>query len=605
MAEASFDAFLQMNIDAEEQSSASSTPLEFDPAISINPRHAEVLKFAQQEQSVNYRRITKGSSYKNSKTLKNVAIKSARTDALQDAIRGQPSRTMQIRRQADAIRYQIKEDVALNPSTPHLWSANTRAVAFGTGAAIQKLLPVDMDEMEAEFARIKEAELEAEMQLVAGRLGSAAKKKKESTKEIKSAAESLEGFGMSITIGDDEEEDENEENAGENEDNPDDPDNPNPNPDSPIPLASAAMQPLAAVTNPNFSQFVAQASGADYEAEVILRRRKKAQYRRKGKVYPRDGVARDCETHEKGEIDETSWVHYKEAVDEGKAANVLGALGKFKKRLTKAKEEGTVGVKSAAENAFAAAHPPPKLAPPPPQEIDWEAAANDMLNMATSEQNEEARKAKKPGRVIRAVPSKPKRWTTQKSFHTDKHAAPGDKIIGANYATMMAYDLFNHEHHGGVNGRVDGHHRHLSPEELMKQDYGSVGDNNMNDSVVSEFDYYLSPHARGTHMVDIGAADTLTELVNGAGTEVKKAISEIAVMKDRYDRELMQLVKTEELAELKRKRVEMKTTHPARIARVRLRHNKERKERRELIIGQRHENEMIIANKLAQHGLIR
>jgi hypothetical protein len=108
---------------------------------------------------------------------------------------------------------------------------------------------------------------------------------------------------------------------------------------------------------------------------------------------------------------------------------------------------------------------------------------------------------------------------------------------------------------------------------------------------------YTTAHQNlaSTPIIDVGAADTLGDLVGYQNSEMRKAMAEISVVKDKKHRELVAMIQREELEEIKRKRLEQKTTHPARLARVRHKHAKERKERRDRILGQRQENELIIA----------
>ena len=82
-------------------------------------------------------------------------------------------------------------------------------------------------------------------------------------------------------------------------------------------------------------------------------------------------------------------------------------------------------------------------------------------------------------------------------------------------------------------------------------------------------------------------------------------VAELALLKDRKNRELLDIIRAEEEEEAKRKEVEKANPHPSRLERIRVRHRKERKERRGVIERIRQENELIIANKLAAWGLIR
>jgi hypothetical protein len=303
-----FAATLNAQMDAEEGSQ--SAPAAFDPLLTLDPDRAEVLAFASAEQRVNWERLGRAGAYKSERIMKRVAGKTARALALESAVRGAPERTMQVsderpapeqqeprragappsrspdeqeprragaptsrspssvstaasprppthppppqmRLKANEIKFQMKEDVAKNPSAPHLWSQSTRELAFGGDAAINKLLPIDMDSIAGEFAKIKEAEKEAEEE-AAHALGAAARKKaKAKAEEIRSASEALEGFSLSLDLGavgggDDDEaepaaaaaEAEEEQEGSEGE----------------VTQPVALMEPLKNVTNPSFTK---------------------------------------------------------------------------------------------------------------------------------------------------------------------------------------------------------------------------------------------------------------------------------------------------------------------------------------------------------------
>ncbi|GMI53678.1 hypothetical protein TeGR_g9539 [Tetraparma gracilis] len=626
-----FAAALNAQMDAEEgdaEEGSQSAPAAFDPLLTLDPSGAEVLAFASAEQRVNWERLGRAGAYRSERIMKRVAGKTARALALESAVRGAPERTMQMRLKANEIKFQMKEDVAKNPSAPHLWSQSTRELAFGGDAAINKLLPIDMDSIAGEFAKIKEAEKEAEEE-AAHALGAAARKKaKAKAEEIRSASEALEGFSLSLDLGavgggdDDEAEPaaaaEEEEEGSEGE----------------VTQPVALMEPLKNVTNPSFTKFVAQAEGPDAVAEQVRRRRKKKQQARKGKLFPLDGEARDAETHQPFEINETSWIHYKDAPDEYKNMQVLRGIGKFKKRLTQAKEAGTVGAGKGGKGEGAAdiwSVGVKDVKPASPQlpstasavvfeekeeEVDWEAAANSLLVDATNEQNEKERaraKAKGGGggkRVIVATPYVPP------AQHKAKAAAPRrlshdptKNVKGAATSVLMAANVFEHVEH--TVDHANDHHLHPRwdhPEDRVDEhkpihEVESLPD----DSIISDFDLYTTAHQNlaSTPIIDVGAADTLGDLVGYQNSEMRKAMAEISVVKDKKHRELVAMIQREELEEIKRKRLEQKTTHPARLARVRHKHAKERKERRDRILGQRQENELIIANKLVALGLIR
>ena len=141
-------------------------------------------------------------------------------------------------------------------------------------------------------------------------------------------------------------------------------------------------------------------------------------------------------------------------------------------------------------------------------------------------------------------------------------------------------------------------------EKLMKATAGVAGEN----SVLSEFEYYDPNQRKGvtsTPVVDIGAADKLSDVFKWANTDAKRGITELSVLKNRKNEELMDLVREEEEKEVERKRIEMTARHPSILARARHRHNIEREKRTKVIVRIREENEMIIAGKMADLGLIR
>ena len=82
-------------------------------------------------------------------------------------------------------------------------------------------------------------------------------------------------------------------------------------------------------------------------------------------------------------------------------------------------------------------------------------------------------------------------------------------------------------------------------------------------------------------------------------------MAEVSLLKDRKHKELLTLIHDEEREEVRRREEERRNPHPARNRRLRVRHAKERKERRLMIERLRQENEMIVANVMADYGLIR
>jgi hypothetical protein len=501
---------------------------------------------------------------------------------------------------------------------------------------MDRLLPIDLDSIAADFAKIKQAERDAEMEAEHGRQAQAAARRKRD-EAAKSAADSLQGFHLNVSVtGDDDDDDEGAsdgEGGGEEEPVLIDEDT-----ETPRAPSASTMQPLVNVTNPHFDQFVRQAQGKDYEAEVLRRRRKKSQYARKGKVFPNACEARDSETAALQEIEEYAWVHPQDAPNEEKTVNVLGALGKFKKRLTKMRAEEPASptpaelqhqqqqqpdVQEDAELFKVQQKQAKQLAAAvndkmqQPAEIDWEAAANNMLVQATDEQN--AMERKSSGRkLIRAVslsekhnqpaPQPAPQHAPHQPRHFNADQSKHHHVLGATAGILNALDVFNHhDPHNlifpGAGHKHHPHHHAQHPDAMMAN--SQYNDLASQDSMVSDFDYYTKIHKKGTQVVDIGAADTLQDLVDGSSSEVRGVIVDIALIKDKKDRELMQLIAIEEEEERRRKVVEMNTKHPARVTRIKIRHEKERREQRERILRIRQENEMIIANKLAAHGLIR
>ena len=119
---------------------------------------------------------------------------------------------------------------------------------------------------------------------------------------------------------------------------------------------------------------------------------------------------------------------------------------------------------------------------------------------------------------------------------------------------------------------------------------------------MSEFDYYNSV---STPIIDIGAASSVQDLVGWGDNDIKIKVAEISMLKARKHEELRRLIEKEEDEDERRREEERRTKHPSRRRRVKIRNEKERKERREVIVRIRQENELIVANKMAEFGLIR
>jgi hypothetical protein len=237
-----------------------------------------------------------------------------------------------------------------------------------------------MNSIQAEFAKIKTAQIEAEEGM---------KTKKKKPVEIEeSPAEALHGF--KLQLGDEEGDEE-----GEDESDDDEMDK--------VPTAATSMPNLALISNGAFKAFTEKAVGRDAEELADQERRRKKQRERKGKLFPNDGEIFYAETGRTEEVNYTSWIHPKDAPDEYKTTKVLGALGKFKKNLTGFRMSQREGEGASAKGQRV--HPPaeqpnfPSLAPtaavepPPPQpqqpasdaEVDWEAKAAVFLESAISE----------------------------------------------------------------------------------------------------------------------------------------------------------------------------------------------------------------------------
>mmetsp|Transcript_9890 Transcript_9890/g.20104 ORF Transcript_9890/g.20104 Transcript_9890/m.20104 type:complete len:576 (+) Transcript_9890:103-1830(+) len=548
------------------------------------PLNVSVLAFAAMEQKVNFGRIMKGQEFRDSQIMKGVAMKTAKVDAIKKAVSGSADRAFAMRSKAEEIKEIIVTDIRKNPNEPHMWSQITREVAFGGEGAINHLLPVDMNSIQAEFAKIKTAQLEAEQE--------AGKTKKKAIVEIEeSPAEALHGFNLQL---DDVEREERKEDEDEDEESDDDE-------MDKVPTLPNSMPSLAFINNKAFKEFTAKAVGKDADELANMERRRKKQRERKGQLFPDDGDIVDAETGRLQEVNYTSWIHPKDAPDEYKTTKVLGALGKFKKNLTILRNEGSGGAERKEESRNAVAIPKQKEAQQPPSqqpasEVDWEAKAAMFLKSAVSEdassimeERDEMRKkveVKTGRRVIMAT----------------KYEKPGSRghipDINAAVTKLETERRLGRAGRNILGGGMD------DAERLMNATAGVVGEN----SVISDFEYYDPNERKGvasTPVVDIGAADNLSDLFKWANTDAKRGIAELSVLKNRKNEELMDLVRAEEDRETERKRIEKAAKHPSILARARHRHKREREERQRTITRIRQENEMIIAGKMASLGLIR
>ncbi|GMH68322.1 hypothetical protein TrLO_g15075 [Triparma laevis f. longispina] len=479
-----------------------------------------------------------------------------------------------MRRTAEEIKESIREDVRKFPKEPHMWRRETREVAFGGDDMMERLMPIDVDSIRKSFKKVEAAEKKA--------LQNYNKvKKRAASVVVKADREYLEGLSLSL------------ENS--------------------------------ILTNDKFKIYTASASGLDVQAERDKRRRQKGQIARVGKLFPIEGDVVDAEKGTVEEVNYTSWIHWKEAPDEFKTVKTLSALGKFKGKLKNhrdskmehskgfgglmgggkgkpAKADTTKQVKSNNPNPFMsidmsnaefeAKEMKQKLAPeskpltPKPtkeEEIDWEAKAQEFLAAAQIEETELQKREmlshkigkKAPGhKVIMAVKYQPDD-ASQTSSILSTEAKNRVLRQRAVKRTPSAPSIFAH----------------------LKEPSNVTGE----DSLLSDFDYYNSVH---TPIIDIGAATSIDDLASWGG-DMGYKVAEISMLKARKHEELKELIEAEEGVDEGRKEEERRTKHPARRRRVKIRHEKERKERREVIMRVRQENELIIANKMAEFGLIR
>jgi len=430
--------------------------------------------------------------------------------------------------------------------------------------------------------------------------------------EIKeSPAEALHGYRLHLGNGKDNEEDDDEEEESDDDEM------------DKVPTMSASMPTLALVSNDTFKKFTQKAVGEDADRMADQERRRKKQGERRGKLFPNDGDIVDAETGRVKKVNYTSWIHPKDAPDEFKTTKVLGALGKFKgslknfrvhsseKTLRGGEGGETVGGESMQQPAShslgqAALHSsegkkrqqqqaPVQAAPQQPvSEVDWEAQAAMILDSAISEDAESMVNARESTR--RRVEDK----TGKKVIMAIKCEPQGSRghtpDVNAKVAKIEAERRLGRAEQA-LRGHID------AADRLLKATAGVAGEN----SVLSEFEYY-DPNQRKettTPVVDIGAADKLSDLFKWANTDTKRGIAELSVLKNKKNEELMDMVREEEDRERERMRAEQEATHPAILERARVRNRRDRELRQKTIKRIREENELIIAGKMASLGLIR
>ncbi|GMI06047.1 hypothetical protein TrVE_jg5694 [Triparma verrucosa] len=497
---------------------------------------------------------------------------------------------------SEGIKDIIREDVNLHPKEPHLWRRETREVAFGGEGAMERLMPIDVDSIRKSFEKVEKAEKEAIQNYNQT-------KKRVKTVVVKASREYLEGLTLNVAQVDDEG-DEGDEDEEEND--------------------YEGFDGKDVLSNDKFKVFTEDAEGEDVQKERDKRRRQKGQRDRVGKLFPVEGDVVDAEKGTVDEVNYSSWIHWKEAPDEFKTVKALSALGKFKGKLKKHRESKNAGgggggfggllegiKKSSKQQPQSNPNPfmsvnvasvetevqemsekakAPETAPltPPPmkeEEIDWEAKAQEFLAEAQAEDSKIherevlvskiLKKAPPNSKVIMAVKYKPEVASETSSIISSEAK---NCILRSRAAkrTPSAPSIFKH----------------------LKQSSNVEGQ----DSLLSEFDYYNSV---STPIIDIGAASSVQDLVGWGDNDIKIKVAEISMLKARKHEELRRLIEKEEDEDERRREEERRTKHPSRRRRVKIRNEKERKERREVIVRIRQENELIVANKMAEFGLIR
>ena len=569
-----------------------------------------------ENQQQNASRLTKGRDYYDNLSAKKSAFKRHKAEALQRATAGQVEAALDMRSQANEIKKKITHDIRSYPNEPHMWSVETRRVAFGKSEVKTK----GVDELKKEFEKAKQDVFETE------------------GVEIEDPLQGLrldidgEGEGKGAEIADFRDNTANDGDKG------------------PIDLGDGkTLENLRFLTNPAFAAFKEEASMKDCGTIFEEQRKKKSKEVRKGKLLPIELEAVESMTGEKIQVNHSSWIHYKEAPDEFKTMRVSMAMGKFKNKLkeriastndahakdARAKDElhdsnvnaKVSGAKVACakpSKANSSIHSIPedyadladgklrkernvdkppqhtekyfeakKIEPSVSSTIDWENAAASYLQEANTGGNElklrqerinEVRRKKGLGKKSKVIMSIP--W----------NECDDDKAT-AEY--LLKIELQEKEK------------RHREQQQLPKIDIdynslkGTSVDNLSDFKNVASSAFDAKQYPVGTPIVDIGAADNLSDLIGWADTELKRSVVEISLLKDSKNRELYALIKDEEEEEIQRGIELAKHSHPARRKRVKIRHERERERKAEIIQRIRQENEMIVANRMAKFGLLR
>lgn len=602
-----------------------------------------VLQYARDEQKVNAARLSVARAYRTAVLEETFAASSARVDSLQAAAAGRPLRALQMRSAKADVRAAVIADVRSYPHEPHKWNKITRDVAFLEGEEFaENVLPLDKRAIDREYEKGRKANHRASQAMTpaGGLSGTVGNKEEEGSfqNDGVSPAQALKSFRMHLNLSmfDDEVErhldDELASLTGRGASL-----GASDFPDAEASLWSGVdndaegqpqqrpgrMAHLKAVTNPTLSTFVEQASGPGYDALMVKARIKKNKADRHKMLVPSAREVRDAETGEITELNTATYVHYEDRLDEGRSMAVLGVVGKLKSRLSMFRSGGG-GAGSQTESPTPL---PPSSSGTSVQSISSRSSPVSTALGAIKKSSSSSAFADLLTGVSNSSPSP----SPSPSVSVPPSAAPSaprspvdwEAVAGQHLAAAVAVAATPSAPTGGASRKstkeseTERLNRVLEYQDRQIAKERTVGGGDFNDSFVSDFDYLGStPHSGGgladrrhqqqaTPLVDIGAADNLHDLVGWADSAVKRQVVELSVLKDKKNRELLDLVRAEEEEEARRKKVERANPHPARLERLRVRHDKERKERRAVIERIRQENELVIANKLAEWGLIR
>ena len=491
------------------------------------------------------------------------------------------------------IKAKIREDVRRFPHEPHLWSQETRQVAFGNNNLKSSA------DLKAKFVRAKS---------------------KVTEDVVEDVGAHLREFTLNLDLGGEEEEEEGEEKRENNNvtDNTDISILPNVND-----AEGAAISGLQFLTNPAFATFTKQASGFDYDLLVEKQRKAKSKQSRKGKIINQDGEVVDSITGEKSTINENAWIHYKDAPDECKTLRVSMFVGKMKRKLLLSTEnkkktlvagvsaEASSAVAPAAKNQIKANSSSPSPFQPASTTIDWENQASSFFTETLEGTKEVTNRAERlqrfknkegigtKSKVIMSIPwndggeeNELNSYMLNIEQQEIKQRLTDEKLPPISPSVSPPPYLQQQQHQ---------HQPPYDTADFNMDPLDSMSDFKNAASAVHDAQLYPV----GTPIVDIGAADSLSDLIGWADNKTKRDVVEISLLKDSKNREIYDLIKQEEEDEISRQNELSEHTHPARRKRVKLKHEKERRRTKEIIIRMRQENEMIIANKLAKFGLIR